>query len=252
MYYTIQIKRLNSTFNSALSQSSNTNRWSKNICLRMPFHLSLGAPFLLQSMRWGMRNQWDKRMRNQGATLRLITLVKRYTILQLVLYYIIFFPVHEKENYSWFAYNERCFLELRKYDGFTYPTQASFPQFHSCSRLLPDLLSTNGKRSSGSLWQLSNKYWFSAVSIGNGHQAALHMGPPAFSTKPVWRGWMNKCCFRLRICICKAILGRGQPRLIGWILLWIMPMVQNQSLDPLTSSPVHYHCAKDAPLMRTR
>ena len=43
-----------------------------------------------------------------------------------------------------------------------------------------------------------------------------------------------------------AILGRRQYGLMRWILLWIMPLVQNHS-DLLTSSPVRYHCTK-APL----
>ena len=39
----------------------------------------------------------------------------------------------------------------------------------------------------------------------------------------------------------KAILGWEQPGLMRWILLWIMPLVQDWSLDPLARSPVHYH-----------
>ena len=34
-----------------------------------------------------------------------------------------------------------------------------------------------------------------------------------------------------------------------WILLWIIPLVQDQSLDLMTSSPACYHCAMDAPSM---
>ena len=49
---------------------------------------------------------------------------------------------------------------------------------------------------------------------------------------------------------CKAILGRGQPGLMRWIL-WNMPLVQDRSLDLLTSSPVRYHCATDAPWLST-
>ena len=32
-----------------------------------------------------------------------------------------------------------------------------------------------------------------------------------------------------------------------WILLWIMPLVQDWSLDLLTISPMHYHCTTDTP-----
>ena len=44
------------------------------------------------------------------------------------------------------------------------------------------------------------------------------------------------------------MLRRGQPGLMGWILLRIMPLMQDRSLDLLISSPARYHCATDAPL----
>ena len=37
-----------------------------------------------------------------------------------------------------------------------------------------------------------------------------------------------------------------------YILLWIVPLVQDQSLDMLTSIPARYHCATDAPTPLTR
>ena len=46
---------------------------------------------------------------------------------------------------------------------------------------------------------------------------------------------------------CKAILGPGQPGLLRWILLWIMPLVEDQLLDLLTSSPAHHDWATVAP-----
>ena len=52
---------------------------------------------------------------------------------------------------------------------------------------------------------------------------------------------------KAKILLCKAILGRGQPGLMRWILLWIMPLVQDRLLDLLTSSPECYHCKKDVP-----
>ena len=52
--------------------------------------------------------------------------------------------------------------------------------------------------------------------------------------------------FRPLFCTCNSILGREQPGLTGWILLWIMTLVQDRSLDLLTSSPAHYHCTTDA------
>ena len=36
---------------------------------------------------------------------------------------------------------------------------------------------------------------------------------------------------------CKATLGRGQCRLMRWISLWIMPLLQDRSLDLLIGSP---------------
>ena len=57
--------------------------------------------------------------------------------------------------------------------------------------------------------------------------------------------WMNEWCFRPRFCTVKTIPGRRQPGQMKWILLWIMPLVQDQSLDLLTSSPARYHCATD-------
>ena len=47
----------------------------------------------------------------------------------------------------------------------------------------------------------------------------------------------NEWCFRPRFCSYKAILGRGQPGLMRRFLLWILPLVQDRSLDLLTSSP---------------
>ena len=41
----------------------------------------------------------------------------------------------------------------------------------------------------------------------------------------------NEWCFRPIFCTCKAILCWEQPRLMGWILLWIMPLVQDQSVE---------------------
>ena len=50
--------------------------------------------------------------------------------------------------------------------------------------------------------------------------------------------------FKATILQWKAILARGQPGLMRWILLWIM---QDLSLDLLISSPARYHCAVDGP-----
>ena len=67
---------------------------------------------------------------------------------------------------------------------------------------------------------------------------------PGSVTYP-WK-W-NEWCFRQRFCTRKAILGRGQLGLMRWILSWIVPLVQDRTLDLLTSSPAHYHCTMDAP-----
>ena len=59
---------------------------------------------------------------------------------------------------------------------------------------------------------------------------------------------MNEWCFRPRFCTMKAILGWGQPGLMRWILLWIMPLVQDRLLDLLTSSPACYDCTTGGPM----
>ena len=41
-------------------------------------------------------------------------------------------------------------------------------------------------------------------------------------------------------------MGQGQPELMRWILVLIMPHVQNHSPDLLTCSPARYHCATTA------
>ena len=58
-----------------------------------------------------------------------------------------------------------------------------------------------------------------------------------------WNDW----CLRPGFCTCKAILGRGQPGLMVLILLWIVPLVQDRSLDLLTSSLARCHSTSDAP-----
>ena len=42
--------------------------------------------------------------------------------------------------------------------------------------------------------------------------------------------------FKATVLHCKATLGQGQPELMIWILWWIMPHVQDRSLDLLTSA----------------
>ena len=39
--------------------------------------------------------------------------------------------------------------------------------------------------------------------------------------------------FRSRFCTCTPIGGRGQSGLMRWILLWLMPLLQDRSLDLL-------------------
>ena len=48
-------------------------------------------------------------------------------------------------------------------------------------------------------------------------------------SRPWWSHW-------------KVILGRGQCELMRWILVWMMPQVQDPSLELLTCSWGHYHC----------
>ena len=58
---------------------------------------------------------------------------------------------------------------------------------------------------------------------------------------------MKWLVFKVTFLHCKAILGRGQSGLMGRILLWIMPLVQDRSFDMLTSSPECYNCTTAAP-----
>ena len=50
------------------------------------------------------------------------------------------------------------------------------------------------------------------------------------------------CNICSRFCTVKAILGRKQPGRLRWILLWIMTLAHDRSLDLLTSSPPCHHC----------
>ena len=69
-------------------------------------------------------------------------------------------------------------------------------------------------------------------------------------------GWFEKWAlpsniwmvFWATILNCKAMLGWGYPGLMGWILLWIIPLVYDQSFELLTRSSACYHCITDAPL----
>ena len=56
--------------------------------------------------------------------------------------------------------------------------------------------------------------------------------------------------FHATILHCKAKLVLVQPGLVIWILLWLMPLVQYESIDLLTSSPAHYQYVTDAPLLK--
>ena len=62
-----------------------------------------------------------------------------------------------------------------------------------------------------------------------------------------WNG--NEWCFRPRFCTVRRQTTRRQPGLKRWILLWIMPLVQDRSLDLLASIPARYHCTTDAALL---
>ena len=47
---------------------------------------------------------------------------------------------------------------------------------------------------------------------------------------------------------CTAILARVQPKLMKWSLVWIMPQLQNRSLDMLTCSAVSYQLCHGCPI----
>ena len=67
---------------------------------------------------------------------------------------------------------------------------------------------------------------------------------PVYQWGNIWQKWMMFYATTLH---CKAIYwALGQPGILRWILLWIMPPVQDRSLHVLTSSPACYHCNTDS------
>ena len=58
----------------------------------------------------------------------------------------------------------------------------------------------------------------------------------------------NEWSFKPRFCTCNTILGKGQPGVLRWILLWIMSLMQHRALDLLSSSPACHHCTTDVPV----
>ena len=71
---------------------------------------------------------------------------------------------------------------------------------------------------------------------------------PYFCTKVIlWRGlyeWMNEWMVFLATFLDReARLVRVQLVVMRWTLIWIMPLMQDRSLDLLTYSPSRYHCA---------
>ena len=65
----------------------------------------------------------------------------------------------------------------------------------------------------------------------------------------ILRQKMNeRMVFKATILYGKAILEQRQPGIMWWILVRNMPLVQDQSPDKLTCSPVCYYCAAAAPL----
>ena len=72
----------------------------------------------------------------------------------------------------------------------------------------------------------------------------LHGMPVQNTCNETQNEWI--ACFRPQFCNVR-LLGRGQPGLMRWILVWIMPQVQDWLLNLLTRSPVSYHCATTAP-----
>ena len=60
----------------------------------------------------------------------------------------------------------------------------------------------------------------------------------------------NYWCSRLRFCTIRLNRAANKLGYNEMNLLWIMPLVQDRSLDLLTSSPARYHCTTDAPEAR--
>ena len=63
--------------------------------------------------------------------------------------------------------------------------------------------------------------------------------------------WKVRLCLHVCLFVCLSVclfVSRITQKLMRGILWWIMPLVQDWSLDLLTSSPACYHWAMDAPL----
>ena len=86
--------------------------------------------------------------------------------------------------------------------------------------------------------------WASSCSTSWGRETSCNRNGQKYFTHPMLK-W-NEWCLSPQFCT-KATLGRGQPGLMKWIVVWIMPQVQHKSLNLLTCSPVHHHCAAAAP-----
>ena len=82
----------------------------------------------------------------------------------------------------------------------------------------------------------------------NGQTTVLIMDMVLSMFSVLWICYMKWMVFKATILHCKnkTILGWWQSRLMRWILVWIMPQMQDQSLNLLTYSLVHHHCAMAA------
>ena len=59
--------------------------------------------------------------------------------------------------------------------------------------------------------------------------------------------WINERCFRPQFCT-QTMLGMGEPRLMRWILVSVMPQVKDPLVNWLSCSLTYNYCAMAAPL----
>ena len=122
------------------------------------------------------------------------------------------------------------------------------PRFYTCKAILgrgqPVLMNFVVNHIPGAGWSID---MLKRSPLPLYHRCQPHPPPPPVLGCYWLRYIMNEWCLRLRFYNCKAILGRGQPGRMRRILLWIMPLPQDLSLDLLTSSPALYHYTTDAP-----
>ena len=122
-----------------------------------------------------------------------------------------------------------------------------------CVRITLPWLPADDPAAYSRLWWLSARWSIHGDSGRVWGEEDFHSAPAVTAdshrthclTELFWGNKMNEWCFRPRFCT-EAKLGQRQPGRMRWILLWIMPLVQDWSLDLLASNLACYHCTMAA------